>query len=67
LTIRCLGRNAYSKKLDNFKAAIGLYLGYYNLVKMHNEVRFVGILGVSPVDSPRKAVQVSIVAESKGE
>jgi len=31
-----------------------------------NEVRIVTILGVPPVDSPRKAVQVSIVAEAKG-
>ena len=30
-----------------------------------NEVRVVTILGMSPVDSPRKAVQVSIVADSK--
>jgi hypothetical protein len=26
-------------KLENFKAAIGLYFGYYNLVKMHNTLR----------------------------
>jgi len=32
-----------------------------------NEVRIVTVLGVPPVDSPRKAVQVSIVTESKGE
>jgi hypothetical protein len=30
-----------------------------------NEVRIVTILGVPPVDSPRKAVQVSIVADAK--
>jgi hypothetical protein len=30
-----------------------------------NEVRVVTILGMSPVDSPRKAVQVSIVADAK--
>jgi hypothetical protein len=24
------------KRLENFKAAIGLYFGYYNLVKIHN-------------------------------
>ena len=30
-----------------------------------NEVRVVTILGMPPVDSPRKAVQVSIVADAK--
>jgi hypothetical protein len=34
---------------------------------MGAEVRIVTILGVPPVDSPRKAVQLPIVAESKGE
>jgi hypothetical protein len=29
----------YSKKLENFKAAIGLYFGYYNLVKIHSTLR----------------------------
>ena len=31
--------NAFSKKLDNFKAAIGLHFGYYNFVKIHNTFR----------------------------
>lgn len=30
---------AFSKKLDNFKAAIGLWLAYYNLVKVHSTVK----------------------------
>ena len=30
-----------------------------------NKVRIVTVLGVPPVDSPRKAVQVSIVADAK--
>lgn len=28
--------NAFSKKLDNFIAAIGLHFGYYNFVKIHS-------------------------------
>ncbi|HUI06869.1 MAG TPA: hypothetical protein VL486_07665 [Verrucomicrobiae bacterium] len=45
LTMRMLCRrltrltNAYSKKLENFRAAIGLYFGYYNFVKRHSTVR----------------------------
>jgi IS1 family transposase len=31
--------NAFSKKLENFKAAVGLHFGYYNLVKMHGTIR----------------------------
>jgi IS1 family transposase len=34
--------NAFSKKLDNFKAAIGLHFAYYNFVLKH------GTLGVTP-------------------
>jgi IS1 family transposase len=31
--------NAFSKKLENFKAAIGLNMAYYNLVKTHGAIR----------------------------
>ena len=31
--------NAFSKKLENFKAAIALHLAYYNLVKFHSTIR----------------------------
>jgi IS1 family transposase len=31
--------NAFSKKLANFKAAIGLHYGYYNFVKRHSTLR----------------------------
>jgi IS1 family transposase len=31
--------NAFSKKIENFKAAIGLHFGYYNLVKIHSTIR----------------------------
>lgn len=30
---------AFSKKFDNFKAAVGLHFAYYNLVKRHNTLR----------------------------
>jgi hypothetical protein len=36
---RELATLAFSKKLDNFKAAIALYLAYYNLVKIHGSLR----------------------------
>jgi len=31
--------NAFSKKIENFKAAVGLHFGYYNFVKMHSTIR----------------------------
>ena len=31
--------NAFSKKLENFKAAIGLHYAYYNFVKTHTTIR----------------------------
>lgn len=31
--------NAFSKKLENFNAAVGLHFGYYNFVKTHSSVR----------------------------
>ena len=30
---------AFSKKLENFEAAVGLHFAYYNLVKCHNSLR----------------------------
>jgi len=31
--------NAFSKKMDNFKAAVALHFGYYNFVKVHKSLR----------------------------
>jgi hypothetical protein len=31
--------NAFSKKLDNFKAAVGLHFAYYNFVRVHKSLR----------------------------
>ena len=31
--------NAFSKKLENFRAALGLHFGYYNFVKVHSSIR----------------------------
>jgi hypothetical protein len=31
--------NAFSKKLDNFKAAVALHFCYYNFVKIHGTLR----------------------------
>jgi hypothetical protein len=43
LTVRThckrLARLTFSKKLENFKAAIALHLAYYNFVKTHGSLR----------------------------
>jgi hypothetical protein len=31
--------NAFSKKLENFKAAVALHFAYYNFVKVHGSIR----------------------------
>jgi hypothetical protein len=31
--------NAFSKKLENFKAAVALHYAYYNFVKSHKTIR----------------------------
>jgi IS1 family transposase len=31
--------NAFSKKMENFKAAVGLHFAYYNFVRMHKSLR----------------------------
>jgi IS1 family transposase len=31
--------NGFSKRIENFRAAIGLHFGYYNLFKMHRSLR----------------------------
>lgn len=44
--------NAFSKKLDNFKAAIGLHFGYYNLVKTHSTLRATPCMASGLTKSP---------------
>jgi IS1 family transposase len=41
---------AFSKKLDNFEAAVGLHFAYYNFVKRHNTLRCTPAMaaGVAP-------------------
>ncbi len=43
--------NAFSKKLENFKAAIALYYAYYNLVKTLKTIRCVPAVEAGVIDS----------------
>jgi hypothetical protein len=38
--------NAFSKKLENFKAAVALHFAYYNFVKIHSSVRMTPAMAV---------------------
>jgi len=38
--------NAFSKKLENFEAAVALHFGYYNLVKVHRSVRMTPAMAI---------------------
>jgi len=42
--------NAFSKKLENFEAAVGLHFGYYNLVKIHRTVRMTPAMAIRATD-----------------
>lgn len=44
--------NAFSKKLENFKAAVALHYGYYNFVKMHKTIRCTPAMAAGVTTSP---------------
>ncbi len=50
--------NAFSKKLENFKAAVALHYGYYNLVKMHKSIRCTPAMAAGVVTSPWTVAQL---------
>ena len=43
--------NAFSKKLENFKAAVALHYGYYNFVKTHKTIRCAPAVEAGVIDS----------------
>ena len=43
--------NAFSKKLENFKAAVGLHYGYYNFVKTHKTTRCAPAVAAGVINS----------------
>jgi IS1 family transposase len=44
--------NAFSKKLENFKAAVALHYAYYNFVKFHSSVRCTPAMAAGVTTSP---------------
>lgn len=42
--------NAFSKKLENFKAACGLYFAYYNFVRIHKSLRMTPAMAAGVTD-----------------
>jgi hypothetical protein len=43
--------NAFSKKLENFKAAVALHYAYYNFVKSHTTIRCTPAMEAGVVNS----------------
>lgn len=43
--------NVFSKKLEHFKAAVGLHYGYYNFVKFNRAVRCTPAMAAGVVNS----------------
>jgi hypothetical protein len=56
--------NAFSKKLENFKAAIALHMAYYNLCKVHGAIRTTPAMGAG---SEKSIVNVAELLERCGE
>ena len=43
--------NAFSKKLENFKAAVALHYAYYNFVKIHGSIRMTPAMAAGVTDT----------------
>jgi len=44
--------NAFSKKIENFRAAVALHYGYYNFVKIHKTIRCTPAMEAGVATSP---------------
>ncbi len=44
--------NAFSKKIENFKAAIALHFAYYNFVKIHSSIKTVFAVAAGVISQP---------------
>jgi hypothetical protein len=42
--------NAFSKKLESFKAAMALHFAYYNFVKIHSSIRMTPAMAAKVTD-----------------
>lgn len=56
--------NAFSKKLENFKAAVALHFGYYNFVKIHGSIKTVPAVAGGVISAPWTVRQLIEVAEA---
>jgi IS1 family transposase len=54
--------HAFSKKLENFEAAVALHFAYYNLVKRHETIRCTPAMAADVVSSPWTVRQLVEVA-----
>jgi len=54
---------AFSKKLENFKAAIALHLAYYNLVKTHSTLRCTPAMATGIEQKPFNSLTVENLIE----
>ena len=50
--------NAFSKKLDNLKAALALHFAWYNFVRVHRSLRATPAMEAGLVDSPWELQQL---------
>ena len=50
--------NAFSKKLENFRAAVALHFAYYNFVRMHGTIRATPAMEAGIAKSPLKVADL---------
>ena len=56
--------NAFSKKFDNFNAAVGLHFAYYNFVKFHQTVRMTPAMAAGVENSPLEVADLVALSET---
>lgn len=56
--------NAFSKKLENLKAAVALHYAYYNFVKMHKTIRCTPAMAAGVTTSPWTVAQLVEMIEA---
>ncbi|KAA3621537.1 MAG: IS1 family transposase, partial [Proteobacteria bacterium] len=56
--------NAFSKKLENFKAAMGLHFAHYNFCRTHSTIRVTPAMEAGVLQSPMSVIELLDAATS---
>ena len=56
--------NAFSKKLENLRAAVGLHFAHYNLARVHSSIRVTPAMEAGVSDHVWSLEEIVLMAES---